>query len=185
MLIDFAKMTGMIPQGGSVSFTVIPKKNGKLAVLYQTKHSLLKVDSTYEKSLEDEKKEILEASQKLSKVLAFTGAPEELTERFEEMISRSCSAEKSLADAVSERTQELNEKIKALKEKKDSRKTVAGKPNVTNKEEKQPEKAKQAPSVGGLFGSIGTNASATEAVKEEETPAEEKDAGEEELGEVA
>ena len=172
MLIDFRKMKEMIPQGGSVTFTIRANKDGKLGVLYSTKHSLAKVESTYEKSLEEDKKSISTASQQLSKVLAFTGTPEELTVTFEEKLTQSYSMEKTLADAINERTQAVNERIKELKEKKDVKKATSGKTGDTKKEEKKPEKAKETPSLGGLFGKISTGDSSSDTVEKKEADEE-------------
>ena len=194
MFIDFKKMKEMIPQGGSVTLTVKANKDGKkLGVLYSTKHSLVKVDSTYEKSLEEDKKSISAASEQLSRVLAFTGTPEELTETFEEKITQSYSMEKTLADAIDERTQALNQRIKELKEKKDAKKATSGKTTETKKEETKPEKAKETPSLGGLFGKISTGDTSSgsgeqkEASEEQGTETEEEvaDTEEEGLQEVA
>lgn len=192
MLIDFTKLKDLIPAGGCVTLTIKPAKENTLGVLYSVKHTLSKVDSTYEKTLEDDKKAIEKASQRLSKVLAFNGTPEELTASFEEKITQSYSTEKALVDVINERTTELNAAIKELKAKKDLKKPVA-KPGATTaaspkkeekKEEPKPEK-KSVPALGGLFGSINTEGCSTgtaEGPKDEgaETGAEET--GTEETG---
>jgi hypothetical protein len=195
MLIDFTKLKDLIPASGCVTLTIKPAKDNTLGVLYSVKHSLSKVESTYEKTLEDDKKAIEKASQKLSKVVAFNGTPEELTKTFEEKITQSYATEKALADVINERTAELNACIKDLKAKKDVKKPAA-KPGATaaaspkkeekKKEEPKPEK-KSVPALGGLFGSINTEGCSTGSAggtkaEEAETGAEETGAEETEAG---
>ena len=126
-MIDFKKLQSIVPEGGSVTLTVTHAAAGKLSVLMSSKRKLAVVNSTYEKSLEDDKKAIEKASKGLSKVLAFSGTPEDLTASFEKKITENCTAERLLVEVINERTAELNEQIKALKNKK-----VSGKPATTS-----------------------------------------------------
>jgi hypothetical protein len=173
----------LIPASGCVTLTIKPAKDNTLGVLYSVKHSLSKVESTYEKTLEDDKKAIEKASQRLSKVVAFNGTAEDLTATFEEKITQSYTTEKALVDVINERTTELNAAIKELKAKKELKKPAPAKPGTTaaaapkkeeKKEEPKPEK-KSVPALGGLFGAISTegcSTGSTDKEKAEETAPE-------------
>lgn len=156
MIIDFKKLHGLIPVKGSITITIAHAGEEGLSVLMSTKHVLGKVDATYEKSLEDDKKAIEAATKGLSKVVAFKGSPEALTDSFEEKITETASVERSLADAIAERTAELNEKLKLLKSKKPGTAgTAAGKKDEQKKagQGEQKEVKKPAPALPSLFGS--------------------------------
>lgn len=150
MIIDFNELNKVIPANGSVTFVVKRTKDAsKLSVLYTSKNGIPVVDSTYEKTLENEKKTIEKASSALNKVVPISGTPDELNEGFEKAITEIFTAEKTLAETIQERVALLNERIKALKA---PAKTTAKQVTSSNKCEKTVK-------AGGADGTVKTDES--------------------------
>lgn len=183
MLVDFIKLKELIPQKGTVSFMFRLNTDGQIGVCYKvTPQKAPSVSSTSDKSLEGTKKAIEEAEHALEKALSFVGTAEDLNSQFEEKIRMQHSTVMALADAVNQSTVFLNERIKALKDKKDTKKPDA-KPEVKKGEKKtEGDKAKE-PLIGGLFGEVsadpGSGSLVSPAAGTDEAGSEEEDALEE------
>ncbi len=194
MLIDFTKLAALIPCKGSVSFVVKHTKDGGLSVLFTSKHEVGKPDSTYEKSLDGQKKAIEAATAELNKVIPLKGTPEELNAEFENAITNALTAEKTLAETISAYVEDLNKKIKELKDKSAAKpackpapaakvveKTDKSAKAIGKKAKNTESKAKEKVPVGKTSGSVGLfeeqeNASVTGAAGPEDkgTPANDK-----------
>jgi PRTRC genetic system protein E len=128
MIIDFIKLSEVIPEKGSVTFTVKQREDGKLTVVYMAKHNLKDTKSSYNKEVKDELEVLKEAKEVLAQPIAFTGTAEELNENFEEGIKKKYVSERTLECAINDRAEAINEKIAALDTKKSNK--TACKPNI-------------------------------------------------------
>lgn len=125
-MIDGEKIQTIIPADGSITITFMNTKDGKIAVLFKSHNVLVTPESSFDSEIKP-KTELLEKMRKsLDKAIAFTATPQELTEKFEEFITKRQTAERDLVSAINESTEDLNRRIKELKEKK-SAKTVTAK----------------------------------------------------------
>lgn len=159
MLIDFTKLQEIIPADGSITLTIKKNLDGKLGVLFQSKHNLKKsTGSTYEKDLKGQQDNIEAAKKELDKVLGWTDTPEVLTATFRERINVHAATARSLAEAVNNSTDALNARIKELADKKVAKSPAAKKGEASKPVELKKEEPARGASLfdTGLFaGSVG------------------------------
>ena len=164
MLIDFKELSKLIPETGGLSLSVKKGKGEKLDVLFRVKHDLAQVKNASARGSE-EGKQIEAAAKLLDQPYAFSATAEELNASFEEKILQPVESTRSLVELITDRTKALDEAAKSIRtsaaKTRNAEKTkVAG---TTDTLPKTAEKtAKNEPSIGSLFWSVGADAGKTE-----------------------
>lgn len=158
MFIDFKELSKLLPEAGGLSLSVKKGKGEKLDILFRVKHDLAQMKNSSARTTE-EGKQIEAATRLLDQPYAFSATAEDLNTSFEEKIKQPVESTRSLVEIINDRTRALDEAAKSIrttasKTKNPEKSKVTGPADTTAK---TLEKAvKNEPSIGSLFGSVGT-----------------------------